>query len=171
MEHLEKRLNNACYSIRVLSKYLDLKTLKTVYYANFESIVRFGIIFFGHSSDTNRIFLVQKRVLRCILKISSRETCRRKFKSNKILTVAAIYIQEILIFTFKNINNFIGNPRSDYNTRNRNINLLYPVHHLTITEKNVHYSCTKIYIKGYKKSIYLLLMHLEPYHLQEYFEM
>lgn len=60
--------------------------------ANFESIIRYGIIFYGQSTQIGRIFTIQKRTLRTILKMHPRESCRGKFKVHKLLTVTGIYM-------------------------------------------------------------------------------
>nr|CAI5846676.1 unnamed protein product [Callosobruchus analis] len=181
VEATEKKLNSVCYTLRVLGNYLDFRTLKIIYYSNFESILRYGIIFYGHSNSLQRLFIVQKRALRCMLKIRHRESCRGKFSSNKLLTITAIYIQEILLFVFKNrqcFQKFL--PTNYYPTRN--FNYRFPVHHLTLTEKNVEYSCIKIFnhlpldlkivtdLTTFKKKIHKMLIDLEPYCLEDYFK-
>nr|CAI5832211.1 unnamed protein product [Callosobruchus analis] len=60
VEATEKKLNSVCYTLRVLGNYLDFRTLKIIYYSNFESILRYGIIFYGHSNSLQRLFIVQK---------------------------------------------------------------------------------------------------------------
>nr|CAI5823046.1 unnamed protein product [Callosobruchus analis] len=116
-----------------------------------------------------------------MLKIRHRESCRGKFSSNKLLTITAIYIQEILLFVFKNrqyFQKFL--PTNYYPTRN--FNYRFPVHHLTLTEKNVEYSCIKIFnhlpldlkivtdLTTFKKKIHKMLIDLEPYCLEDYFK-
>lgn len=179
IEYVEKKLNGVCYSLRVVARYVNFKTLKIIYYANFESVLRYGIIFFGQSAQIDRLFIIQKRVLRSMLKLPPKESCRGRFKASSIMTVTAIYIQEILLFTFKNKNYFNEYLQtSTYNTRN--FQFIYPRHHLTITEKNVNYSCIKIFnrlpqeikdllnLNQFKKKIYNLLVDLEPYKLSDF---
>lgn len=179
IDYISKKLNNACYSIRVLSKYMKFTSLKIVYYANFDSVLRYGIIFYGNSVNIERLFVIQKRTLRTMLKIKPLETCRGKFKNNKLLTLCSIYIQECLLYFFKNKQLFSDNePQHNHNTRNFNYN--YPIHRLTMTEKNAHYNCIKFYnklpqsiqavnsLRSFKKNIYELLLNIEPYTVQEF---
>lgn len=42
-----KKLNSVCYGMRVIGKYMEEKILKMVYLANFESVMKYGIIFWG----------------------------------------------------------------------------------------------------------------------------
>nr|CAI5824056.1 unnamed protein product [Callosobruchus analis] len=88
---------------------------------------------------------------------------------------------EILLFVFKNrqyFQKFL--PTNYYPTRN--FNYRFPVHHLTLTEKNVEYSCIKIFnhlpldlkivtdLTTFKKKIHKMLIDLEPYCLEDYFK-
>lgn len=113
------------------------------------------------------------------MKLPFRESCRGKFKTNKILTIHAVYIQECLLFLFKNRLLFEENWNiNQYDTRTLNYN--YPRHRLTMTEKNCYYCCLKFYNKlpkyikeitqltQFKKSIYELLLQIEPYSVNEY---
>lgn len=181
IDNISKKLNTACYSIRVLSKYMNFISLKIVYFANFDSVLRYGIIFYGNCVNIGRLFVIQKRTLRAMLKIKPLETCRGKFKKNKLLTLCGIYIQECLLYLFKNKQLFTDNePQHNHNTRNFNYN--YPTHRLTMTEKNAHYNCIKFYNKlpqsiqtvnsltRFKKYIYELLLNIEPYTLQEFMD-
>lgn len=180
IEYLCPKLNKICYSIRVIHKYLNEKSLRIIYFANFESIIKFGIIFWGSNTNINKIFVIQKRVLRLIYKMQYNESCRTIFKNNKILTVVALYIYEILIFVFKNKEIFeITNVSHNYATRTLNIN--YPVHRLRLTEKSPYYMGIRLYnslpqnlkliknIKKFKNSIRNLLINIEPYNINEYF--
>ena len=179
IDHLCAKLNTVCYSIRVLAKYVNKQTLKIVYHANFESSIRYGIIFYGSCSELDRVFIIQKRVLRIMLNLGYRESCRSKFKDNKILTTTAIYIQECLLFIFKNKNLFLQN-ESQHEHNTRTLNYTYPIHRLSLTEKSARYNCLKIFNKlphyiqdtrvlgKFKSQIYQLLLRVEPYNFNEF---
>lgn len=174
-----KKLEAACYAIRVLSRYLDLNSLRSVYFANFESKFRYAIVFYGASSESKRISIIQKKVLRAILHLSFRETCRGSFKANKILTFTAVYIQECCLFSFKNQHLFtrVG---SQHNYSTRNMEYLFPNHSLTLTEKGTYYNCIKFFnslpkeykviqdYKVFKRNIHKMLLDIEPYSISEY---
>lgn len=180
IEQLTNRLNSMCYSLWVVSKYIGLKARKTVYYANIESLIRYGIIFYGRGRDIQRIFILQKRALRTILGLKSRETCRGKFRENRMLTVTAIYIQECVLFFFKNRPLFNDSePQADYNVRNTNYT--YPKHRLTMTERSAYYNCIKLFnslpqefkvmssLRGFKGKLLEYLLMIEPYDFREYY--
>lgn len=179
VEHLCKRLNSVTYSMRILTSYVDFDTLKIVYYANFESLIRYGIAIYGACSDITNVFIAQKKVLRIMLKVKSRRSCRGEFKRNGLLTVAAIYIRECLVYVFKNKSHF-EKYKSSHSYNTRTTDFMYPIHRLNTTEKNVTYSSLRLYnrlpdrIKAvtnfntFKQKISQLLLNLEPYTLNEY---
>lgn len=181
VEKVCKKMNSVCHSLRILSKYVSDQTLRAVYFANLESVIRYGIIFYGNSRDIERVFIVQKRALRIMLGLKPYQSCRQKFRNNNVLTVSAIYIKECLLFLFKNKSIFISNlPQSVYTTRTTDYT--YPRHRLTMTEKGALYSSLKFYnklpseIKGnddlnsFKRDIHKLLLKIEPYSISEYLE-
>lgn len=182
-DHVEKvnnRLNSACYSIRVLKKYVELTTLKTVYFANCQSVIKFGILTWGSSPDWARIFVSQKNIIRTMLGLSYRQSCRGHFRSLKIFTVTALYIYECLIFLRKNMHIF-EQCRQGINVNTRAKDLKYPVHRLTLYERGTYYRCIKFYnklpdnlktmksIREFKRYLGARLIELEPYSLDEYF--
>ncbi|XP_045470695.1 uncharacterized protein LOC123677982 [Harmonia axyridis] len=180
--HVEEtidKLNRVSYCIRILRRYVDDITIKMVYHANFESVFRYGIVFYGNSRDIKQIFVVQKRVIRTMAGIGYRESCRGHFRRAKILTLSGVYIQECLLFFYKNRELFKEyEPQNVYETRTNNYS--YPIHHLTMTKKTALYSCLRLFnrlpnkikiagpINRFKKEVHTLLMDLEPYTVEEY---
>lgn len=175
---LNKKLSSVCYGIRVTAKYMNERTLKILYYANFESVLKYGIIFWGSNSLMEKIFVLQKRALRIVKKMGYRESCRGVFKANGILTVWGLYIYECIVFFFKNKSMFDLEVHHSYNTRSVNVN--YPIHRLTITEKNPYYACLKLFNtlqndlklerneKLFKRKVKQMLINLEPYCIRDY---
>lgn len=178
ISHVCSRLSSVCYGIRTVKKYMNTETLKILYFANFESVVRYGIIFWASNSDVQRVFVIQKRVIRIIHGMKYRESCRGIFGLLNIMTVYAVYIYECLMFVFRNKEKFQNDTDHEYNTRN--LDIFYPQHRLTLTEKSPYYRCIKFYNKlphstriiesqnGFKKAIRSLLIDLEPYSINEY---
>ena len=72
-----------------------------IYYANFKSLVRYGLIFLGASTEISKVFIIRKRAMRAMLTLSARESCKGKFRDNKILTVTAMFEQECILFLLK----------------------------------------------------------------------
>lgn len=178
---LEQRLNQICFGIRIIKKYTNIEIVNILYHANFESILRYGVVFWGGSSYVERVFIIQKRLLRIIQGLPYRESCRGVFRSNKILTVYGLYLFECLMFFFKNREVlFTANTDHPYNTRT--LDMYYPQHRLSLTEKNPAYACIRVFNKlpqeiksvstlcSFKRRVKELLIDLEPYTLSEYFD-
>lgn len=179
VEQVSSRLSSVCYSIRVLSRYVDLLILKIVYHSNFEALVRYGLVFYGSSRDIEQVFLMQKRVLRIMLGMKCTESCRGKFRENGLRTVTGLYIQECLLFLFKNRQYFSDNiAQSVYETRS--LDYIYPKHRLTLTEKGAHYNCLKFHnalphslketrnLIEFKNKVQKMILAIEPYNIDEF---
>jgi len=54
-------LSGACYAVRSMVHISNINSLKSIYYAYFHSITKYGIIFWGNSSNSGKIFTVQKK--------------------------------------------------------------------------------------------------------------
>jgi hypothetical protein len=65
----------------------DIDALKLVYFAYFQSMVKYGIVFWDNSYNLNKVFLLQKRIIRLMLGLSYRSSCKFWFKKLDILTV------------------------------------------------------------------------------------
>lgn len=177
---LLRKLNRMIFAFRVVHKYINENVKKILYYANYESLLRYGIIFWGVSTSVQSVFISQKRILRIFLNMGYRDSCRGKFRSLGLLTVYGLYLHECLLYLHKNKVEFLrNNTNFAYNTRTANIN--YPQHKLSLTEKNPSYMCIKIFnslpndlkiIQNYrlfKSKTKTFLINLEPYNLGDYF--
>jgi hypothetical protein len=75
-------------------------TLKMVYHALFHSNMSYGINFGGNSPHSHGIFKMKKRVLRILMGVVYRDSCRELFKEVKILTLSSQYIFPLLLLLF-----------------------------------------------------------------------
>jgi len=124
---------------------MSTETLRMVYFAYVHSILSFGIIFWGNQPYSEKIFKLQKRVIRIITHSRMRDSCRDLFKRLDILPLYSQYIFSISIFVRKNkhlftTNNQIHNLHTRFKT-----NLHPPIAHLTKFQKGVYYSGIKIF--------------------------
>ena len=69
----------------------------------------YGIIFWGNSYYSTTIFRLQKRTIRIIVGLRSRDSCREYFKKLKILPLQSQYILLLLLFVISNRNYFEEN--------------------------------------------------------------
>jgi hypothetical protein len=55
------KLSSACYIMRSIRSYMSLNVLKTIYYSYFNTIMSYGLIFWGNSPHSLKIFRMQKK--------------------------------------------------------------------------------------------------------------
>ncbi|XP_044747620.1 uncharacterized protein LOC123308825 isoform X1 [Coccinella septempunctata] len=175
---LVSRLNSVIYTFKILRDQVDVDTLKTVYFANFQSLLAYGLIFWGGGSQEERVFIVQKKALRTMFRMSYRTSCRNIFKAQNIMTLPGLFIYRTLLFMHKN-KNYFQDFENTNNTR-RKFAYFFPTHKLSLTEHNPMYTAIKLFnflpkhirdIKEYttfRKSLHRLIMNIEPYSISEF---
>jgi hypothetical protein len=67
---------------------------------------------------------MQKKVIRLITGVNKRESCRQKFKDKKILTVASLYVLEVLCF----IKKYKGNLKQNMVIHDHNMRSKYDLY-------------------------------------------
>lgn len=131
--------------IITLVRKVDSNTLRNVYFAYAHSLMSYGIIFWGNSQHSERIFRLQKKLIRVMSNSGFREGCRPLFKKLNILTLPSLFIYKTLLFLQKNFEIFISKNHShNYQTRNRNT-LQYPIHRTSLFEKSPYYTAVRFY--------------------------
>lgn len=105
----KKNCSNA-YALYTLSRVINTDAILAAYYGLVESTLKYGVIFWGNSTDRNIIFKGQKRCLISMFLLKRTERCVPFFKQYKILTLPSLYILEVVIFVKSNPNLF---PRLD----------------------------------------------------------
>ena len=78
------KLNTACFVIRTIQAITSLETLRMVYFACIHSIISYGKIFWGNQVYSDKIFKIQKRVIRIITSSRTRDSCRKLLKKLEI---------------------------------------------------------------------------------------
>ena len=136
-----------------------------------------------NSLVSSKIFKIQKRAIRIMTNKSRQESCQLLFNQLQILTLPSQYIFSLLIFVVKNKDLFLFN--SDIHTINtcNNTNLHMPNTNLTIFQKGVLYSGSKLYnklpphIKGisddlrcFKSALKDFLMERTLYSIEEFYQ-
>lgn len=123
IEHVSAKLLSGIYLLRRLSGYLDCETLRTVYFGVFYPHFAYGLSLWGGTYHTyiNRIFLLQKRAIRIVAKVDTRQSCRELFKNFKVLTLYGLYAYQTITMV-KGDDKFTKRNRQihEYNVRNKN---------------------------------------------------
>jgi hypothetical protein len=91
------------FMIKPLKEVLSLNLIRNIYFTKFHSLLRFGILFWGGTGCelTTRILRIQKRVIRSMVGVNARTSCRQLFKEMNILTLVSLYIMEVICYVRK----------------------------------------------------------------------
>jgi len=89
--------------MKSLKEILSLNLIRNIYFTKFHSLLCYGILFWGGAGGelTTRILRIQKRVIRSMVGVSSRKSCRQLFKELNILTLVSLYILEVICYIRK----------------------------------------------------------------------
>jgi hypothetical protein len=108
--------------ISSLKEILSLNLIRTIYFSKFHSLLQFGILFWRVAGGelTTRIFRIQKSVIRSMVGVNSRASCRQLLKELNILTIVFLYVLEVICYVrihhqFVELNSNIHT----YNTRRK----------------------------------------------------
>jgi len=133
-QHIEQVINkmcSACYALRNIKHIVPVDTLRVIYFTHIHSIISYGIIFWGSSYYANKVFILQKKIVRIITNTGPRDSCREAFKNMEIMTLYSPYIYSLVLYTVNNNHLFdTNNEIHNYKTRNNN-NLYLPLANLS----------------------------------------
>jgi hypothetical protein len=92
--------------------FLSQESLRMVYFSYFHSIMTYGLVFWDKPYHSNTVLKLQKRIIRIMVGIRDRESCREYFRKLKILPLQSQYVYLLLLFVintrqhFKILNKF-----------------------------------------------------------------
>jgi hypothetical protein len=133
-DQMVPKFSGACYAVRSVFHISNINTLKSIYFAYFHSIIQYGIIFWGNSSNSRTIFTLQKKIIRIMVGAHPRTPCRNLFKKLEILLVPRQYIS---------LMNFFVNNQENFQT-NSSVHSISAgnKHHLHRPTANLRVSCS-----------------------------
>lgn len=146
---LTSRLASMCALVRRLRNTVSTDSFKVFYFSSIQSIITYGIIFWGSSTFAIKVFRTQKRIIRCILGLHPRSSCRPHYKKLGFLTVPSLYCLQLVLFVRRHGSLFPSN-KSFYSdtmsitTRTSN-DLCIPAHTTSFFEKGPFYKAIKAY--------------------------
>jgi hypothetical protein len=88
---------------------MTMDTLKLVYFAYFHSVLSYGLIFRGNSTGSNKVFYIQKKIIRIMAGVKSGVSCRKLFRKFNMLPLASEFILCLLSFVVENLDKFQRN--------------------------------------------------------------
>jgi hypothetical protein len=116
-----------------------------IYYSYVHSVISYGIIFSDNSHLSDSIYKIQKRIIRIITNSGRRDSCRDLYKKLQILPLPSQYIFSLVVFVNKNRSCFISNCEIHDINKHHNHNLHSPSTNLSLVQKGVLFSGSKIY--------------------------
>jgi hypothetical protein len=163
---------------------MSLDVLKMVCFSHVHSDTSYGIIFWGNSHHSDSIFKIKKIIIRIITNTGRHDSCRHLCKQLQILPLPSQYIFSLLVFVSKNKGLFLCNWEiHDINTR-YNYNLHLPSTNLTLVQKGVLHSGSRIYnhlplnikilsndVKRFKSTLRSYLIEHTFYSLDKYYQL
>lgn len=139
-----RKLNNCYFSLFNIKKFMGFESALAYYFSNIFSTLRYNIIVWGKSTEFQRVFVVQKRIIRMLFGLEPRTSCRQIFISHRILTAPCIYLYFLLSYIHEKPGLIRRSAYHSYPTRNNNkINL--EKHHHTFFERSPQYSGSRLY--------------------------
>ena len=105
IECINSKLSSACYAMQSVKPYVSINTLKMIYYSYFHSVMTYGLVLWRHSSDSIKIFRLQKIIIRIMMGYRS----RKLFFNLDILPLPSQYILSLHLFMIRNKNQFLVN--------------------------------------------------------------
>jgi hypothetical protein len=108
--------------------------------------VSYRLIFWGNLTDSNKVFYIQKKIIRIVVGVKSSLSCRKLFWKFNMLPLASEFILCLLSFVVENFDRFQRNTDvHNLNTR-RKYDLHMPNTDLTKYQKGVYYTGIKLSI-------------------------
>jgi hypothetical protein len=142
IDQIIPKLSAACYTVRQMYHFINQNTRKSIYFTYFHSVVKYGIIFWGNSPKSRKIFTLQKKIIRIMTGAHPRTSCRRLFKKFDILPVPSQYLYSLMNFFVNNQENF----QTDSLIHNINMRNKHHLHaNLSCFQKNAFYSGIRIF--------------------------
>jgi hypothetical protein len=103
------------------------------------------LIFWGNSCSSNMIFRLQKRIIRIMVGISDRDSCREYFRESKILSLQSQYIYSLSLFVINNKHHFkVNSEIHNINTRTK-FDLNHSPSHLSVYQKGTCYTGINVF--------------------------
>lgn len=142
---LENKLSSICYLLRSLKLIIDSETLRMTYYTYFHSVMTYGVEFWGNTTNSIKIFRVQKRAIRILAGASYKTSCRPLFKVLKIRTLYQEYAIHVLKFVNRHLDYYVKKDFTHSHTTRNAHKLRVMQHTSSLFGKSFYYTGLKMY--------------------------
>ncbi len=116
IDYISPKLSRVIFLIQRLTNCIETGYIRTAYFSYFQSIFRYGLIFYGNCSRITEILILQKKVIRIISGAGFIDHCKPLFIQLKIQTIINLYVYDLILYTFNNPS-IIKHPTHTHNTR------------------------------------------------------
>ena len=142
--HISYSCNKMSKSIGIfykLKNYIDTKSLIKLYYTFIYPYMIYCNVIWGGTNQThlNRMFVLQKRVIRVIHGLNSRAHTEELFFDSKILKLKDLNFYFLGQHVYKNFDSFTSDHVTGYMTR-QNSDLRPMYQRLSLTQKSIYYA-------------------------------
>lgn len=145
IESVVDKLNRARFAISRLRSSIPMESLLSIYYSLVYSHLSYNVILWGNSSQSDRVFIAQKRILRTMFGLLPKESCRNCFILHGLLTFPCIYIFRCLLYIKENLTKFKKNSFfHNHETRNKEL-INIPTHRTSKFELSPSYQGIRLY--------------------------
>lgn len=139
IEDLSSKLSSICFIIRQLRHTVSFDILRIAYFGLVQSKISYGLMFWGNATHINKIFIHQKKIIRCMTRNHPLTPCKQIFIDLGILTVPCLYIYLITLNIKKNEHILLkNNSLHNYDTRNSD-NIHQPFSRLSVGQNSHMY--------------------------------
>jgi hypothetical protein len=97
-QYVCQKLGKTIYLIKSLQDSVSHTVFRNVYLANFEPVLKYGIIFWGGVlKDSETLFKLQKKCVKVVKVVNNRVSCRSLFCELKILLLPSIFLRSYVL--------------------------------------------------------------------------
>jgi exonuclease III len=128
------KLSSGIFAMRTLDTFCSIEVLRTAYFGLVYPHFAYGLRLWGSCSNERfqRVFILQKKAVRIIKKLNSRESCRNAFRELGLLTLPCLYMYDVINYCKLKCDLVQGRDVHQYITRGRD-NYRVQQHRLTVT--------------------------------------
>jgi hypothetical protein len=169
--------------MRVVKPFVSQDTLKIIYYSYFHSIKAYRLLFWGSSTESIKVFKLQKRAIRVMMGCKSYQSCRELFTKLRILPLPSQYIFSLLMYLNKNKDQFTVKSQIYHYATRKQSDFHQPTANRAKYHKGIGYMAVKVFnslpidvkkefdnSKKFRHSLKNFLREKSFYSLQKYFE-
>jgi len=107
--------------------------------------MNYGIIYWGNSYHSIKIFWMQESIIRIVMGCGNRDPCRNILKKLKNLPLMSQYVLSLLIFVVNNRDQFLINSEFHNINTTHSSYVHLPLANVDIYQRGVYYSGIKIF--------------------------